>query len=101
MSDVRRDIIINKLVEMGFGKEDAKVALSKKEFRGVEDAMDWLISQQGKCPITWFFQYGAISIRDRPDLWSSWLLHYNPAGAGAEAKAESHQRFCFSQEDRG
>ena len=55
MSDVRRDIIINRLVEMGFGKEDAKVALSKKEFRGVEDAMDWLISQQGKCPITWFF----------------------------------------------
>ena len=55
MSDVRRDIIINRLVEMGFGKEDAKVALSKTGCRGVQDAMDWLISQQGKCPITWYF----------------------------------------------
>ena len=49
MSEVRRDIMITKLVEMGFDREEVKRALSNTGCRGVEAAMDWLIAHAGMC----------------------------------------------------
>ena len=71
MSDVKKDIMINRLVEMGFNREEVESALSNAGCRGEEAALDWLISNAGKCILPsyssiWYFH--RLAVRGRKDL---------------------------------
>ena len=49
MSEVKKDIMINRLVEMGFNKEEVENAVNNTGCRGVDAALDWLTLHAGKC----------------------------------------------------
>ena len=55
MSDEKKDIMINSLVEMGFNREEVKIALSNTGCRGLDAALDWLNLHAGKCILTLYF----------------------------------------------